>query len=120
MNDFSVATAEFHRHEGVTYPGTACRVPPTVSGIWNNKFEILLRPLRDPHGPQNSVVIETRTAAQATREATARFPEMKVVSVTRITPTVASIKAAQRAGVNAGEQPTESTNAAPLPVRRVS
>jgi hypothetical protein len=92
-----------------------------VSGIWNNKFEILLRPLRDPHGPQNAVVIETRTAAQATREATARFPGMKVVAVTRITPTVASIRAAQRAeAAEATEQPAApSATVVSLPIRRV-
>jgi hypothetical protein len=97
-----------------------------VSGIWSNKFEIALRPLRDRSGSQTVVVIETRTAAQATREATARFPEMKVVSVTRITPTVASIKAAQRAGSNynsaqpEAEGQTSATPEAVVPIRRVS
>lgn len=66
-----------------------------VTGIWINKFEIVMRPLRDRNGPQTTVFIETRTAVQASREATARFPDMKVMSVTRVTPTVASIKAAQ-------------------------
>ncbi len=97
-----------------------------MSGIWSNKFEIALRPLRDRSGSQTVVVIETRTAAQATREATARFPEMKVVSVTRITPTVASIKAAQRAGSNYNNQqpavdvPTSAAHGAVVPIRRVS
>lgn len=90
-----------------------------------HKFEIALRPLRDRSGPQTVVTIETRTAAQATREATARFPEMKVVSVTRITPTVASIKAAQRAeATQAQETPANEAEApkAPgaVPLRRVS
>lgn len=97
-----------------------------MSGIWSNKFEIALRPLRDRSGSQTVVVIETRTAAQATREATARFPEMKVVSVTRITPTVASIKAAQRAGsIYGNEHPTaeghtSEASGAVIPIRRVS
>ncbi len=97
-----------------------------MSGIWSNKFEIALRPLRERSGSQTVVVIETRTAAQATREATARFPEMKVVSVTRITPTVASIKAAQRAGSTynnerpAAEGQTSAASAVVAPIRRVS
>ena len=97
-----------------------------MSGIWSNKFEIALRPLRERSGSQTVVVIETRTAAQATREATARFPEMKVVSVTRITPTVASIKAAQRAGsTDTNQQPAADVQApaapsAVVPIRRVS
>lgn len=66
-----------------------------MTGIWINKFEIVMRPLRDRNGTQTTVFIETRTAAQASREATTRYPDMKVVSVTRVTPTVASIKAAQ-------------------------
>lgn len=66
-----------------------------MTGIWINKFEIVMRPLRDRSGAQTTVFIETRTAAQASREATARYPEMKVISVTRVTPTVASLKAAQ-------------------------
>ncbi|MFO0644768.1 MAG: hypothetical protein U0326_00870 [Polyangiales bacterium] len=90
-----------------------------MSGIWNNRFEVVLRPLRDPHGAQHSVVIETRTAAKATREVTARFPDMKVVSVTRITPTVASLKAAQRA--ESVEQPEAAPQTpAATPIRRVS
>ena len=92
-----------------------------MSGIWNNRFEVVLRPLRDPQGAQHSVVVETRTAAKATREVTARFPEMKVVSVTRITPTVASLKAALRAEADAptdtqAHEPTGGV--AVLPIRR--
>lgn len=55
-----------------------------------------MRPLRDRAGAQTTVVIETRTAAQATREATLRYPDMKVITVTRVTPTVADLKAAKR------------------------
>lgn len=55
-----------------------------------------MRPLRDRAGTQTTVVIETRTAAQATREATLRYPDMKVITVTRVTPTVADLKAARR------------------------
>jgi len=66
-----------------------------VTGIWINKVEIVTRPLRDRNGAHTTVFIETRTAAQASREATTRFPDLKVVSVTRVTPTVASIKAAR-------------------------
>ena len=68
-----------------------------MSRLAQNRFEIVLRPLRDRGGAQTVVVIETRTAAQASREVTARYPDLKIVSVTRITPTVASLKAARRA-----------------------
>jgi hypothetical protein len=78
----------------MTFARVGHRLPP-VTGIWINKFEIVMRPLRDRAGAQTTVLIETRTAAQASREATTRFPDMKVVSVTRVTPTVASIKAAR-------------------------
>lgn len=94
-----------------------------MNGIWINKFEVVLRPLRDRAGAQTTIVIETRTAAQATREATARHPDMKVVSVTRVTPTVASLKAAQRAEANATNEAhtTEAANdgAPVMPLRRV-
>jgi hypothetical protein len=85
-----------------------------VSTNWNNKFEIVMRPLRDRSGPQTTITIETRTAAQAAREATKRHPDMKVIEVNRITPTVASIRNAQR---------TETTNQPAnevIPLRRVS
>lgn len=95
----------------------------SVTGIWINKFEIVMRPLRDRQGAQTTVIIETRTAAQASREATARFPEMKVISVTRVTPTVASIKAAQTARLDVAKQPPAEpieidAAAAVVPLRR--
>ncbi len=92
-----------------------------MTGIWINKFEIVMRPLRDRTGPQTTVFIETRTAAQASREATARFPEMKVISVTRVTPTVASIKAAETQ-VASPAKPVDplglDVSAAVVPLRR--
>ncbi len=81
-----------------------------MAGILTNKFEVTLRPLRDRDGAQTVVVLETRTAVQASREATARFPEMKVVAVTRVTPTVAALEASRRAARE--EAPV-------LPLRRV-
>lgn len=56
----------------------------SVIGPITHRFEIVLRPLRDKEGARQTVYLNTRTAAQATREATARWPEMKVVSVTRV------------------------------------
>lgn len=53
---------------------------------WNRRFRVVLRPLRDPDGPRTEIHVESRTAAQATREATLRHPELKVVSVTRWQP----------------------------------
>jgi hypothetical protein len=66
-----------------------------VPGIRLNQFEVVVRPLRDHNGPRRTVRVETRTAVQASREVTARFPEMKVISVTRVSPSVASITTAQ-------------------------
>lgn len=57
---------------------------PTVIGPITHRFEIVLRPLRDKEGARQTVYLNTRTAAQATREATARWPEMKVISVARV------------------------------------
>jgi hypothetical protein len=93
-----------------------------VTGIWINKFEIVMRPLRDRNGAQTTVFLETRTAAQASREATARFPDLKVVSVTRVTPTVASIKAAEAEPISARRKPVEAidldVSGAVVPLRR--
>lgn len=52
-------------------------------GSLTHRFEIVIRPLRDKDGERQTVFLGARTAAQATREATARWPTMKVVSVTR-------------------------------------
>ncbi len=55
-----------------------------MPNVWTRQFEVVMRPLRDRNGAQSVVILETRTAAQASREATARFPEMKVLSVSRV------------------------------------
>lgn len=54
-----------------------------MAGVWSHRFAIVLRPLRDKSAPETTVYIETRTAAQASREAMALHPEMKVLGVTR-------------------------------------
>lgn len=60
-------------------------------GPITHRFEIVLRPLRDKDGARQTVHLNARTAAQATREATARWPEMKVVSVARAEARVAAL-----------------------------
>lgn len=62
-----------------------------MTGPITHRFEVVLRPLRDKEGARQTVFLNTRTAAQATREATARWPEMKVVSVTRVRASVSDI-----------------------------
>lgn len=62
-----------------------------MAGSITHRFEIVLRPLRDKEGTRQTVYLNTRTAAQATREATARWPEMKVVSVARAEAKVATL-----------------------------
>ncbi len=42
-----------------------------------------MRPLREREASTVSVFIETRTAAQAARDAVTQHPDMKVLSVTR-------------------------------------
>lgn len=42
-----------------------------------------MRPLRVPNGPHAVVVVEARTAAQASRLALALYPDRKVLSVHR-------------------------------------
>jgi len=42
-----------------------------------------MRPLRERDASTVSVFIETRTAAQAARDAVTQHPDMKVLSVTR-------------------------------------
>ncbi len=66
----------------MTRPRFSGIVPP-VAGFWTHRFDIVLRPLRDRSGAQITIALEARTAAQATREATIRYPEMKVISVAR-------------------------------------
>lgn len=80
------------------------RYAPLVIGPITHRFEIVLRPLRDKDGARQTVHLNARTAAQATREATARWPEMKVVSVARAEARVAGL-------------PAEETDAA-APMRR--
>lgn len=66
---------------------------PCVIAPITHRFEVILRPLREKDGARQTVFLNTRTAAQATREATARWPEMKVVSVTRVQATVTPLPA---------------------------
>lgn len=54
-----------------------------MAGIWSHRFEVVMRPLRDRDASTVSVFIETRTAAQAARDAVTQHPDMKVLSVTR-------------------------------------
>lgn len=56
-----------------------------MTGVWTHRFEVIMRPLRDLDAPPTSVFIETRTAAQAARDAVSQHPDMKVLSVTRAT-----------------------------------
>lgn len=42
-----------------------------------------MRPLRDLAAEPTTVLIETRTAAQASRDAVTLYPDMKVLSVAR-------------------------------------
>ncbi len=53
-------------------------------GSLTHQFAIVLRPLRVKDGERQTVFVDARTSAQATREATARWPSLKVVSVTRV------------------------------------
>lgn len=54
-----------------------------MAGIWSHRFEVIMRPLREREAATVAVFIETRTAAQAARDAVSQHPEMKVLSVTR-------------------------------------
>jgi hypothetical protein len=65
-----------------------------MTGIWTHRFEVVMRPLRDLGAAPTTVVIETRTAAQAGRDAVTLHPEMKVLSVSRASATVTEARAA--------------------------
>jgi hypothetical protein len=54
-----------------------------VSGVWARRFAVVLRPLRDLGAAPITIFIETRTAAQASRDAITQHPDMKVLSVAR-------------------------------------
>lgn len=54
-----------------------------MTSIWAHRFEVVMRPLRDLGATPTKVFVETRTAAQAGRDAMAQFPDMKVLSVSR-------------------------------------
>ena len=56
-----------------------------VSGVWAHRFAVVLRPLRDLDAAPITIFIETRTAAQASRDAITQHPDMKVLSVARAT-----------------------------------
>jgi hypothetical protein len=51
--------------------------------VWSHAFEVVMRPLRVPNGPHAVVVVEARTAAQASRLALTLYPDRKVLSVHR-------------------------------------
>lgn len=55
-----------------------------MTGSLTHQFAIVLRPLRVKDGERQTVFVAARTSAQATREAIARWPSLKVVSVTRV------------------------------------
>lgn len=55
-----------------------------MTGSLTHQFAIVLRPLRVKDGERQTVFVDARTSAQATREAIARWPSLKVVSVTRV------------------------------------
>ncbi len=86
-----------------------------MAGVWSHRFAVVLRPLRDKNALETTVIIETRTAAQASREAMALHPEMKVLGVTR----------ADECTVTSFSERTERSEAAsatvsPMPLRRAS
>jgi hypothetical protein len=66
-----------------------------MTGIWTHRFEVVMRPLRDLGAAPTTVVIETRTAAQAGRDAVTLHPDMKVLSVARASATVTEARAAR-------------------------
>ena len=55
-----------------------------MTGIWTHRFEVVMRPLRDLSAAPTVVYIDTRTAAQAGRDAVTQYPDMKVLTVTRM------------------------------------
>jgi hypothetical protein len=51
-----------------------------------------MRPLRDLGAAPTTVYLETRTAAQASRDAVTQYPDMKVLSVVRASATVTAVR----------------------------
>lgn len=70
-----------------------------MSAIWTHRFEVIMRPLRDLDAPPSKVYIETRTAAQAGRDAVTQHPDMKVLSISRATDVAAAEAPAPLASV---------------------
>lgn len=84
-----------------------------MPNTWNRSFEVTLRPLRDLGGPVTVVAIDARTAVQARRAATARFPQHKVLTVTRLPSAAESAPAPAVSGVVSAvvtPEPTDVTN----------
>lgn len=92
-----------------------------MSGIRLHKHEVTMRPLRDRQGATQTIVVETRTAAQATREATLRFPDMKVISVARLAQAATPLSATrdERQGQREIVAPLVVDRTAAVPLRRV-
>lgn len=70
-----------------------------MTAIWSHRFEVVMRPLRDLGAAPTTVYIETRTAAQAARDAVTQYPEMKVLSVARASATVTAVRPAEHRDV---------------------
>lgn len=92
-----------------------------MSGIRLHKHEVTMRPLRDRQGATQTIVVETRTAAQATREATLRFPSMKVISVTRLAQVATLLPTTrdEQPGQREIADPREAERSSAMPLRRV-
>lgn len=78
-------------------------------GSLTHRFEVVIRPLRDKDGERQTVFLSARTAAQATREATARWPSMKVIAVGRVLDRVVEME----------REPERGSSTAPVALRRV-
>ena len=63
-----------------------------MTAIWSHRFEVVMRPLRDLGAAPTTVYLETRTAAQAARDAVTQYPDMKVLSVARASATVTAVR----------------------------
>lgn len=70
-----------------------------MTAIWSHRFEVVMRPLRDLGAAPTTVYIETRTAAQAARDAVTQYPEMKVLSVARASATVTAVRPSEHRDV---------------------
>lgn len=86
-----------------------------MTGVWTHRFEVVMRPLRDLDAPPTHVFIETRTAAQAARDAVTQHPDMKVLSVTRETATSGVFST-----VKGDERAERAEPAVVLPLARVA